>query len=85
MKEKYQDKKVLIGRDKLDYIKGVPHKLLAFELFLKTYSEFRGKVRKKKKDEKKIMKDKKRKEQKRKEKKKDSWKTRKIKKKRRRK
>lgn len=44
MRERYADKKVLMGRDKLDYIKGVPHKLLAFEKFLKSYPEWRGKV-----------------------------------------
>lgn len=42
--EKYKGKKILIGRDKLDYIKGIPHKLIAFENFLSRYSEWVGKV-----------------------------------------
>jgi trehalose 6-phosphate synthase len=35
---------VLVGVDRLDYIKGVPQKLYAFELFLDKYPEFREKV-----------------------------------------
>jgi len=36
--------KILIGREKLDHIKGVPNKLLAFEMFLKKYPNWIGKV-----------------------------------------
>lgn len=40
----FEGRKVLIGVDRLDYIKGMPHKLLAFELFLAKYPEWIGKV-----------------------------------------
>jgi len=40
----WQDKKVILGVDRLDYIKGIPHKLLAFELFLRTHIEWIGRV-----------------------------------------
>ena len=35
---------MLIGVDRLDYIKGMPHKLLAFELFLARNPSWVGKV-----------------------------------------
>jgi trehalose-6-phosphate synthase len=35
---------VLLGVDRLDYIKGMPHKLLALEQFLTRFPEWRGKV-----------------------------------------
>ena len=38
------DQQTILGVDRLDYIKGVPNKLLAFDLFLSQHSEFRGKV-----------------------------------------
>lgn len=41
---KYSGKKIVLGRDKLDPTKGVYQKLCAFELFLKNYTESRGKV-----------------------------------------
>ena len=44
LKKQFEGKKVLLGVDRLDYIKGMPHKLLAFELFLRHYPEFCGKV-----------------------------------------
>jgi trehalose-6-phosphate synthase len=44
LKEKYTGKKVLIGRDKNDYVKGVRHKLLAFERFLQQHPERVGNV-----------------------------------------
>ncbi|KAI8643620.1 glycosyltransferase family 20-domain-containing protein [Parasitella parasitica] len=44
LKEKYADKKLIVARDKLDYIKGVRQKLLAFEQFLTKHPEWRGKV-----------------------------------------
>ncbi|KAJ1984762.1 Trehalose-6-P synthase/phosphatase complex subunit [Dimargaris verticillata] len=44
LREKYAGKKVIIGRDKLDHVKGVRQKLLAFEKFLSRYPEWHGKV-----------------------------------------
>lgn len=44
LKEKYGDKKLIVARDKLDYIKGVRQKLLAFEQFLVRHPEWRGEV-----------------------------------------
>lgn len=44
LKEKYMGKYVVIGRDKNDYVKGVRHKLLAFERFLQSHPEMHGKV-----------------------------------------
>jgi trehalose-6-phosphate synthase len=44
LKEKYAGKKVVIGRDKNDYVKGVRLKLLAFERFLYLHPEWVGKV-----------------------------------------
>ena len=40
----FSGRKVLLGVDRLDYIKGVPHKLLGFELFLARHPEWIGKV-----------------------------------------
>ncbi|KAG1220110.1 hypothetical protein G6F68_021286 [Rhizopus microsporus] len=40
----YADKKIIIGRDKLDSTKGVVQKLHAFEKFLRDYPEWRKKV-----------------------------------------
>jgi trehalose 6-phosphate synthase/phosphatase len=45
LKEKYAGKKLIVARDKLDYVKGVRQKLLAFEQFLIRHPEWRGKVR----------------------------------------
>ena len=42
--EKYPDKKIIVARDKLDHIRGVRPKLLAYELFLKKYPEWKDKV-----------------------------------------
>ncbi|KAJ1666495.1 Trehalose-6-P synthase/phosphatase complex synthase subunit [Coemansia sp. RSA 1813] len=42
--EKFKGSKVIVGVDRLDYIKGVPQKLLAFEQFLSEFPEFVGKV-----------------------------------------
>lgn len=36
--------KLIIGRDKNDYVKGVRHKLAAYEKFLKSHPEWIGKV-----------------------------------------
>lgn len=38
------DCKLIVGVDRLDYIKGVPQKLHAFEVFLETHPEWIGKV-----------------------------------------
>lgn len=44
LEARFEGKKLLVGVDRLDYIKGVPHKLYAFDLFLQRYPEFQGKV-----------------------------------------
>ncbi len=44
LEEKFKGKKGLLGIDRLDYIKGMPHRLLAFESFLKRYPTWRDKV-----------------------------------------
>ena len=44
IRELYSGKKIIIGRDKLDQIKGVQHKLNAFEKFLETFPEWQDKV-----------------------------------------
>ncbi|KAI7865445.1 glycosyltransferase family 20-domain-containing protein [Spinellus fusiger] len=44
LKEKYAGKKLIVARDKLDYIKGVRQKLLAFEHFLIHHPEWQGQV-----------------------------------------
>lgn len=38
------DPQVLLGIDRVDYIKGIPHKLLAMETFLETHPSYVGKV-----------------------------------------
>ncbi|KIJ59944.1 glycosyltransferase family 20 protein [Hydnomerulius pinastri MD-312] len=40
----YADKKIVVGRDKLDVVKGVLQKLRAFEKLLHDYPEWRGQV-----------------------------------------
>jgi trehalose 6-phosphate synthase/phosphatase len=44
MQKRYEGKKVIVARDKLDNIRGVRQKLLAFELFLNKNPEWRDKV-----------------------------------------
>jgi trehalose 6-phosphate synthase/phosphatase len=44
IKDKYQGKRILVGRDKLDNIRGVRQKLLSYELFLNKYPEYKDKV-----------------------------------------
>jgi len=44
LEEKYQGKKIIVARDKLDPVKGVRQKMLAFELFLEMHPEWVGKV-----------------------------------------
>lgn len=44
LEEKYNGLKVIIGVERLDYIKGLTQKLLAFEEFLINNTEYIGKV-----------------------------------------
>ncbi|KAL1635695.1 Trehalose-6-P synthase/phosphatase complex subunit [Diplodia intermedia] len=44
MQERYKGKQLIVARDKLDAVRGVRQKLLAFELFLNKYPEYREKV-----------------------------------------
>ncbi|WEW60077.1 Trehalose-6-P synthase/phosphatase complex subunit [Emydomyces testavorans] len=44
IKERYQGKRLVVARDKLDNIRGVRQKLLAFELFLNKYPKWRESV-----------------------------------------
>ncbi|KAI8935740.1 hypothetical protein NX059_007261 [Plenodomus lindquistii] len=44
MQKRYEGKKVIVARDKLNSIQGVRQKLLAFELFLNKHPEWRDKV-----------------------------------------
>ncbi|TPX12619.1 uncharacterized protein E0L32_000796 [Thyridium curvatum] len=44
LKKMYEGKKIIVGRDRLDSIRGVDKKLLAFERFLERYPEWREKV-----------------------------------------
>ncbi|KAI9311095.1 glycosyltransferase family 20-domain-containing protein [Dichotomocladium elegans] len=42
--QKFKDKKIIVGRDKLDPVKGVLQKFESFEYFLEHYPEWRNKV-----------------------------------------
>ena len=44
IEEMYWDKKILVGRDKLDLVQGVLQKLAAFEKFLMDYPQWQNKV-----------------------------------------
>ncbi|TFK37501.1 alpha,alpha-trehalose-phosphate synthase [Crucibulum laeve] len=44
LKQRYAGMKIVVGRDKLDEVQGVRHKIQAFEAFLDKYPEFQGKV-----------------------------------------
>ncbi len=44
IQELYAGKKVIVGRDRLDTVRGVAQKLMAFEMFLERYPEWRDKV-----------------------------------------
>ncbi|KAF3992302.1 hypothetical protein FT663_02359 [Candidozyma haemuli var. vulneris] len=44
LREIYADKKIIVGRDRLDSVRGVQQKLQAFEMFLQMYPEWRDKV-----------------------------------------
>lgn len=45
LEQRFGGVKVIVGVDRLDYIKGVPQKLHALELFLTQHPEWIGKVR----------------------------------------
>ncbi|MBN2225951.1 MAG: trehalose-6-phosphate synthase [candidate division Zixibacteria bacterium] len=42
--ERFPDQKIIVGIDRLDYTKGIPHRLLAFENCLERYPELRRKI-----------------------------------------
>lgn len=44
LQDVYPDKKIIVGRDRLDMVRGVVQKLEAFEMFLQMYPEWRDKV-----------------------------------------
>jgi len=44
LKEELQDYRLIIGVDRIDYTKGLPQKLRAFDHFLQSYPEYKGKV-----------------------------------------
>nr|QTM07291.1 TPS3 [Paeonia ostii] len=44
LKERFSDRKVMLGVDRLDMIKGIPQKILAFEKFLEENPNWRDKV-----------------------------------------
>ena len=44
LEHRFNGVKVIVGVDRLDYIKGVPQKLHALELFLTQHPEWIGKV-----------------------------------------
>ncbi len=44
LKKMYAGKKIIVGRDRLDTVRGVAQKLMAFEIFLERYPEWREKV-----------------------------------------
>ena len=44
IRQAYEGKKIIIGRDRLDAVRGVVQKLQAFETFLAMYPEWRDKV-----------------------------------------
>ncbi|KAI6081338.1 glycosyltransferase family 20 protein [Hypoxylon rubiginosum] len=44
LKKLYKDKRIIVGRDRLDSVRGVAQKLMAFERFLELYPEWREKV-----------------------------------------
>ncbi|KAI9735908.1 MAG: threalose-6-phosphate phosphatase [Cirrosporium novae-zelandiae] len=44
IREMYYGKKIIVGRDRLDTVRGVAQKLMAFEMFLERYPEWQEKV-----------------------------------------
>lgn len=43
--ERYEGKRLIVSRDKIDQVRGIRQKLLSYELFLSTYPEWRNQVR----------------------------------------
>lgn len=44
LQRRFDGKKVILGIDRLDYVKGIPHKLKAMEKFLQTNPKMKGKI-----------------------------------------
>ena len=44
IRAQYPGQKIIVGRDRLDTVRGVAQKLMAFQMFLERYPEWRGKV-----------------------------------------
>ena len=44
LEEEFEGKKIMVGVDRMDYVKGLPEKLRAFELFLEEHPERVGSV-----------------------------------------
>lgn len=44
LEQRFQGVKLMVGVDRLDYVKGVPQKLHAFEVFLSDHPEWVGKI-----------------------------------------
>ena len=44
LEREFEGKKVMVGVDRLDYVKGVPQKLRAFELFLEEHPDCVGRI-----------------------------------------
>jgi len=44
LERQFQGVKLIVGVDRLDYIKGIQQKLHAFEVFLSKHPEWRGKI-----------------------------------------
>jgi len=44
LQRRFDGKKVLLGIDRLDYVKGIPHKLKAIECFLRAHPQWMGKI-----------------------------------------
>ncbi|KAF8903066.1 alpha,alpha-trehalose-phosphate synthase [Mucidula mucida] len=44
LKQRYAGMKLIVGRDKMDEIQGVKHKIQAFQTFLEQHPEYQGKV-----------------------------------------
>lgn len=44
LRRTFAGKKLIIGRDRLDSVKGIPHKLRAFEKFLERHPQWQGRV-----------------------------------------
>ncbi len=44
LREEVKDRKIIFSVDRLDYTKGIPERLVAFDYFLTHYPHYRGKV-----------------------------------------